>query len=85
MFANTIYCVLKLDSTVWLCTKKRYCIHIDTDQGFYFLHPIVNRDNGIGFDLSNATPGLGLSNIRSCVESLEVYLRLNTQREPFIQ
>lgn len=32
---------------------------------------IAYRDNGIGFDLNNIKPGLGLSNIRSRVESLE--------------
>jgi signal transduction histidine kinase/ligand-binding sensor domain-containing protein len=52
--------------------KHSYCatISIQIKVSSSFIQ-IVYRDNGIGFDLSNAKPGLGLSNIRSRVESLE--------------
>jgi len=52
--------------------KHSYCstISIQIKVSSSFIQ-IVYRDNGIGFDLNNAKPGLGLSNIRSRVESLE--------------
>lgn len=51
--------------------KHSGCTGISIDiNGFTTSLEINYRDNGIGFDPDNVNPGLGLSNIRSRVESL---------------
>lgn len=59
--------------------KHSYCstISIQIKASSSYIQ-IVYHDNGIGFDLNNAKPGLGLSNIRSRVESLEGILTVES-------
>lgn len=41
---------------------------------------IIYRDNGVGFDLNNIKPGLGLSNIQSRVDSLSGQIKVESDR-----
>lgn len=61
--------------------KHAYCnqISIELNVSSEFIE-IIYRDNGVGFDLNNIKPGLGLSNIQSRVDSLSGHIQVESDR-----
>jgi len=61
--------------------KHAHCdkISIELNVSSLFIE-IIYRDNGVGFDLNNIKPGLGLSNIQSRVDSLSGHIQVESDR-----